>query len=351
MKIAIATVQVPFIRGGAEVLAESLRRELLQRGYDAEIVSIPFKWYPGQSLLNCMLAGRSMDVREVNGERIDMVIGLKFPAYFTRHDSKVVWLLHQHRQAYDLWGTPYGDLHTWPEGERIRQIIHEHDRRYLAEAKRRFTIADNVTGRLARYCGLDAVTLYHPPNGWENLHCEDYQPFLFYPSRLDNMKRQRLLIEAARHLRSELRVVIAGRGSQSETDLLQAMVREYGLESRVTLAGPVSEADKMTYYANCRCVFFGGYDEDYGYVPLEGLYSRKPVIVLEDTGGGREFIEHGKNGYIVENDPQKLAQAMDGLGFEQPLAEQLGGAGLQSVRQKNVSWDHVIKSLVEAGRG
>ena len=46
MKVGIATVQVPFLRGGAELLAEGLCCKIKQFGHDAEIISMPFKWYP-----------------------------------------------------------------------------------------------------------------------------------------------------------------------------------------------------------------------------------------------------------------------------------------------------------------
>ena len=103
MRIAIAMVQVPFIRGGAEIHAEMLRDELKKRGHEVDIVTLPFKWYPGESLVNCMMMGRMMDLTEVNGQKIDRVIAMKFPAYYVKHDNKVLWMLHQHRQAYDLW--------------------------------------------------------------------------------------------------------------------------------------------------------------------------------------------------------------------------------------------------------
>ena len=43
-RIAICAAQIPFVRGGAEVLYESLRDELVRRGHQAEIVSLPFNW-------------------------------------------------------------------------------------------------------------------------------------------------------------------------------------------------------------------------------------------------------------------------------------------------------------------
>ena len=45
-KVVITASQVPFVRGGAELMVELLKKNLVERGYDAEIVSLPFKWYP-----------------------------------------------------------------------------------------------------------------------------------------------------------------------------------------------------------------------------------------------------------------------------------------------------------------
>jgi len=99
MRVAIATVQVPFITGGAEIHARMLQENLVKRGHEAEIVTIPFKWYPEKTLLDGLRMAALVDLTEVNGETIDQVIALKFPMYALRHPRKTVWLLHQHRQA------------------------------------------------------------------------------------------------------------------------------------------------------------------------------------------------------------------------------------------------------------
>src|SRR5689334_11583574 len=102
MNVVIVTAQVPFVRGGAEVMAEGLRRALLAEGHRADVVAVPFKWYPPKRIPEHMLACRLLDLSEANGDPVDRVIGLKFPAYLVRHPRKVVWLMHQHRQAYEL---------------------------------------------------------------------------------------------------------------------------------------------------------------------------------------------------------------------------------------------------------
>ena len=43
--VLICTTQVPFTTGGAESHVEGLRVALIQAGYNAEVVALPFKWY------------------------------------------------------------------------------------------------------------------------------------------------------------------------------------------------------------------------------------------------------------------------------------------------------------------
>jgi glycosyltransferase involved in cell wall biosynthesis len=160
------------------------------------------------------------------------------------------------------------------------------------------------------------------------------------------MKRQRLVVEAARHLRSGMKIVIAGQGSQNETSYLQDLISDHGLGDRVVMAGYVSEAEKLAYYARCRGVFFGGYDEDYGYVVLEAFYARKPVLTLQDTGGALEFVKNGHNGFIVPADAPAVAERIDALGSDQVMAERLGTAGAETIKEMKIDWDHVISSLI-----
>lgn len=346
MKIAIATVQVPFIRGGAEILTEMLREELVKRGHQVDVVTIPFKWYPGETLMNCMMMGRLMDLTEVNGEKIDRVIAMKFPAYYVKHENKVLWLMHQHRQAYDLWETEFGDLHHFPKGDKIREFICECDKQYISEARSVFTIAHNTSKRLKKFCGIDSETIYHPPLNYEKLHCDSYGDYVFYPSRIDSIKRQRLLVEAARYFKTDVKVVLAGSGSETELRYIHDLIKKYKLKDRVTLAGFISEQEKMDYYANCLGVYFGAYDEDYGYITLEGFFSEKPVIVHQDAGGPLEFVEDGRNGFVIEADARIVAEKIDYWYENRQKAEEMGRAGKKSLIDKHMDWDYVIDKLL-----
>ena len=171
MRVLIATVQVPFVRGGAEILASGLEQALRAAGHDSEIVAIPFKWYPPERILDHMLACRLLDLTESCGNRVDRVIALKFPAYLIPHPDKVAWLLHQHRTAYELWAHELGDLIRYPNGTAVRDAIRQADQRHLGEAKAVLTISANVSQRLKRFCNIDSEPLYHPPRDAERFYC------------------------------------------------------------------------------------------------------------------------------------------------------------------------------------
>ena len=118
MKIAVVNNAVPFVRGGAEFLAKWLTERLEQFGHSAVLIRIPFRWEPPEAILDSMLACQMMTVPNV-----DRVIALKFPAYLVPHGNKVLWLLHQFRQAYDLWGTPLQGLPSNELGTGVRDVI------------------------------------------------------------------------------------------------------------------------------------------------------------------------------------------------------------------------------------
>src|SRR6266513_965936 len=110
MRIAVCRPQVPFARGGVEIFTDDLVSELCTRGHDADLVTVPFKWYPGERVLTQAFLWRLLDLEEADGRPIELVIATKFPSYVVRHPNKIVWLVHQFRQAYDWDGTELGQF-------------------------------------------------------------------------------------------------------------------------------------------------------------------------------------------------------------------------------------------------
>jgi len=345
MKVAIATVQVPFLSGGAELHAASLRRELTLRGIEADIVPIPFKWYPPSRLLDMMLMARLVDLSEVNGRKIDRVITLKFPAYYLEHECKIGWILHQHRQAYDLFETQFGDLHHDAEGRAVAAEIRKWDERFLPEHQALFANSKTVRDRLQRFNRISSEVLYHPPSGAEQYRCADFESFILAPGRLDAMKRQLLAVEAMRSLPRGVRLVLIGPDAGSYGAQVKALAQALGPD-RIVLRGIVSEPEKIDLYARCLAVYNGVYDEDYGYVTLEAFLAGKPVITHPDAGGPLEFVRDDENGFVVAPEGAAIAAAIARLADRPALARELGAAGRRLLDELGINWDTVIARLM-----
>ena len=149
-RIVICATQIPFAYGGAEMLVDSLRDELKARGFEVAVVALPFHWPTRTELLKGSLAWRLVNLTEAAGKRIDLVIATRFPSYLIKHPNKVVWLIHQLRQAYDLLGTEYSDFSD--ARPRDPRALGTAIRRLLADKVRRFAYATAALDRIrSRY--------------------------------------------------------------------------------------------------------------------------------------------------------------------------------------------------------
>lgn len=342
--VLVCAVQAPFTVGGAEILVQELKDNLARRGFRVDVANVPFKWYPVSELVRQALAWRLLDVSESNGERIDLVIPTKFPSYLVRHPRKVAWLFHQHREAYDLFGTPYCSFRDTPEDRQVRQAIHTMDTRALSESRAIFTISKNVANRLGRYNGLPGVALYPPPHHLGRYHCHGYGDFLFYAGRLDALKRLDLAIDAMKRVSCGAKLKIAGKGPL-EGELRKQIARA-GVSERVELLGFVTADELVDLYARCRAAYYAPINEDYGYVTVEAFLSKKPVVTTEDAGGPLEFVTHGENGVVAKPEAGAIAATIDAL-WQEPEARlrEWGESGRRRVQ--DITWDHVIDTLTE----
>src|SRR6185295_13716692 len=143
----------------AEFVAERLTEELAAMGHEADLVTVPFKWYPGTRVLSQAFLWRLLDLEEVDGRLVDLVIATKFPSYVIRHPNKVVWLVHQFRQAYELDRTDLGQFGESARDRALRRQVQTLDRRTLGEARKLAATSRNVADRLEESTGLEAEVL------------------------------------------------------------------------------------------------------------------------------------------------------------------------------------------------
>ena len=160
-----------------------------------------------------MLTARLTDITESNGQQIDRIITLKFPSYYISHSNKVLWLLHQHRQAYDLYDTEYSDLHSTQFGRAW----------FLKLSFRMSHCYPNISyplqslvGSLKDLCVTTKLRqtlsiLHHP----EYYNCEESEPFILVPGRLSKIKRQKLIIEAIKEVPFRMKLVFIGQDDET----------------------------------------------------------------------------------------------------------------------------------------
>lgn len=350
MRILLNATLVPFMRGGADYHIEGVAKALREHGHEVELLRLPFRFSPESDIRHLMDYVDSLDMSAPNGVTIDRAISLQFPAWGITHPEHTVWVMHQHRACYELWKDGPGKQdEATPEQRELRDAVQAFDNRHLGNARRLFANSQRVAERLEHYNGLKAAPLYHPPFGAEHFRCEEEWGYVFCPSRLESLKRQDLLIEAARHLKSPARIIIAGEGGQRER--YQQLIQRHGLQQTVKLVGRFTEAEKLAWYAHSLAVFFGPFDEDYGYITLEAMLSAKPVITCRDSGGPLEFVEHEETGWVVEPDPLEIAAAIDAAWENSARTAEMGRAGQAAYHRAGISWQQVVSTLLGEGGG
>jgi glycosyltransferase involved in cell wall biosynthesis len=345
MRVLVINTRVPFVRGGAEVLENGLINALKLAGHEVDVIRILENWgAPYEYLLKMMMQARMIEVNNLSPQA-DMVICLKFPSYYIRHENKIIWFLHHYRQFYDLWDTSFGPPNN-NETKAIREIIIQSDTEMLKEAKKIYAISKTVAERLKKFNGLDAEILYPPVEDKEGFYCDSYEDFFFFPSRISPIKRHLLAIGAMRFVKFPVKLIIAG-GVEDENYLisLKKLISKYNLQNKVKILQNLNKKEIIDLYAKALAVVFPSYDEDYGYITIEAMYSKKAVITCKDSGGPTEFIENGINGFIVEQNEEAIAEVIDELYKDKNKAIKMGQRGYEKILSLNLSWEKVVDKL------
>lgn len=346
--IAVCAAQVPFFSGGAEAHVDGLVRQLKGRGFEVDLINIPYKWYPKEQLLRSIEIWEKLDLSESNGKKIDLIITTKFPSYFARHRNRVLWLIHQYRQMYDLFDTPYSGFERSRSGDlELRERLIEMDTRALRSYKKIYTNSKNTADRLKKYNGIDATALYHPPRLGSRYWTGEYEDYVLSVGRLDSLKRVDLLVKSLRFCGAGIRCKIAGTGP--EAGKLKTLAHDCGLSNRVDFLGFVPDDELLELYARCSTVFFAPLDEDYGYITLEAFLSKKPVITAFDSGGPLEFVVDGQNGIVLDSLKEKeIGEKIENLVGDKERCKRFGANGYSRV--KDINWDFVVQNLLSGNR-
>jgi len=167
-------------------------------------------------------------------------------------------------------------------------------------------------------------------------------PPLLYFGRLSREKGIDDLLHAMQRL-PDLRLVVAGDGP--ERGRLEQLTAELGL-ANVEFAGHIEGTELERAIVNSRFTVLPSHAyETLGKTILES-YAEARAVVASDLGSRRELVREGKTGLLHETgNVQQLASALQFLGAQQDVADAMGRAGRERVRQCHTPEAH-YKALI-----
>lgn len=206
-----------------------------------------------------------------------------------------------------------------------------------------------MSERLRTFNGLKSEVLYPPV----------FQPELFYDAglgdevvcicRLEEHKRQHLLVEAMALVRTPVRLRLSGVGSSEQyVNRLRTLAAQTGNADRIVIENRwISEDEKVRQLATSLAAAYVPLDEDsYGYPTLEAAHAERPTVVLGDGGGVLEFVQERVNGRVVAPNAGAIATALDELYLDRDQTRRWGKAAGRRIDELGINWDTVIDRLL-----
>ncbi len=346
MKVLVVNNAAPFIRGGAEELADRLVLELnATKGIEAELLRVPFRWEPTDCIVEQILLNLNLKLYQV-----DRVIALKFPAYLIPHQCKILWLLHQFRQAYDLYESGMSHLCDHVSGKQIAQMVRTADEQCFRECRAIYTNSPVTQARLRKFNGVESTVLYPPLLDDQRFVGGEYGDYIFAGGRIGPGKRQHLLVEAIASVPSNLKLIIAGPLDEEAYGIhLQNMIEQNDCKDRVDLRIGFHGRDEIAQLVNhsLACAYLPVDEDSLGYVTMEAFSAAKCVVTTADSGGVLEIVRHGETGFVSDAEPQSIAESVARIVRGRQKTIEMGRSAQALLKSKGLSWDYTIARLLD----
>jgi glycosyltransferase involved in cell wall biosynthesis len=337
MKVAVVTPRMASgERGGAEALYCGLVTALRAAGHETEEVAVHSDESCWDTVLESYARCSALDLREY-----ELVISTKAPTYMLSHGNHVSYLLHTLRVFYDMFETEYGS--GTPHQHEQRRAIHALDRYGLrpGRVRRHFSNGRTTYRRLIEldpaWKSVGFTALHHPPalSGYRHAAAQDY---ILMPGRLHRWKRVGLIIEAYKHVKRNVPLLITGTGEDE-----RALRAAAAGDKRIRFLGAVNDSTLIDLYADALLVPFVPKQEDYGLITIEAFNSGKPVLTCTDSGEPLVFVRNGYNGFVVAPDPKAIAERITYAIDHRRQAALMGERGRKRVA--HIAWEPIVEAL------
>lgn len=175
----------------------------------------------------------------------------------------------------------------------------------------------------------------------------DSRPYYLFLGRISWKKGLDRLIRALA-LVPQGRLVVAGNDDEGYWPQMERLIRELGLEDRVSYVGPVRGMNKNQLLKCALALVLPSYSENFGNVVLEAMGAGCPVVVTPEVGAA-EIVEREGAGLVVDGDRASLSAA---------LAWMMNSSGMRAAQAirgqaaaKKLSWVAVAERMTDIYRG
>ena len=155
------------------------------------------------------------------------------------------------------------------------------------------------------------------------------------------------LLQALRLINNECPVKLTiVDGGAPETTYAPALVREYGLQERVTIVRRLSSEELVRRYLAAEVAAVPSLFEGFGFPAAEAMACELPLIATK-AGALPEFVSDGDNGILVKpGDIAALAAAIKLLLSDEHLRRKMGYSGRKTAERK-FNWEKATKQTLE----
>jgi glycosyltransferase involved in cell wall biosynthesis len=132
---------------------------------------------------------------------------------------------------------------------------------------------------------------------------------------------------------SELRLVLICDGPARTA--LETLAAELGVADRITFLGSLPFESVPCYLKAADAFVFASVTETQGLVTMEAMAAGLPIVAVNGSGT-RDIVEHGKQGFLVENDPKALAKGIQELLANPQRAKRFSNNALEKAKTFDV---------------
>ncbi len=338
----------PRYYGGTERVVYHLTEELVRMGHDVTLYA------SGDSLTSARLVPLGSQALRLDSSCIDQIV----------HHVLMVERVYRAAEQYDIIHS-HIDYFPFSMVRRVRTpvvtTLHGRlDLKDLVPLYMDFADVPLVSISNAQRDPLPWVnwldTVYH------GIPAQSYQPYeqpgtyLAFLGRISPEKRVDRAIEIAK--RANLPLKIAAKVSIPDREYFTSTIEPLMSHPLIEYRGEIGEKDKNEFLGNAAALIFPiDWPEPFGLVMIEALACGTPVIARAH-GSVPEIIEHGVNGFIVQNEDEAVeaVKALPGISrkkcreiFEERFTARRMARDYVTVYRKLISSSRHLKQPASSG--